>query len=107
VPDGSPDRTISGLVFPPFWEVKKVGHVCVYVSPCGKSFRSKSGAFAFMQNSRPLDVAQMFDEAKTGKTGFRSFTKDERRVNTFTTFPDDWEMYKHQNSLAFVAGEVS
>jgi hypothetical protein len=49
----------------------------------------------------------MFDEAKTGKTGFRSFTKDERRVNTFTTFPDDWEMYKHQNSLAFVAGEVS
>ena len=41
VPKGSPERAISGLVFPEWWEVKKVGHVYHYTCPTGKPFRSK------------------------------------------------------------------
>jgi hypothetical protein len=57
-----------------------------------------------MQKSRPEDANIMFNEAKTGKTGFRPFTEEERRVNLVTAFPQTWEMYKHQ-TWGFVAGE--
>ena len=118
----SPECSISGLVFPPWWPVSKVGRETFIRSPDGRTFTSKSSAFSYMQKFHKADVSTMFDQAVSGETGFRgkfaadcrlherklllaflnaslAFSQEERNVHPpfkgISTFPSDWQMLKN------------